>query len=122
MLIQNHKRERNERNTICISQFELFSCSQHTVTHKKKMCPQFNPLKTNIGMNFYIKTNQIHPCTKLFYFEMTLYMFRTVFPLIIRTSRLYILQQAYVKQILLSACARRQQDLFDICLLQYVQS
>ena len=33
----------------------------------------------------------------------TLYMFRTVLPSIIISSRLYILQQAYVKQILLSA-------------------
>ena len=40
-------------------------------------------------------------CTKvsnLFYFRTTLYMFRTVFPFIIRSSRLYIQQQAYVKQ------------------------
>jgi len=36
---------------------------------------------------------------------MTLYMFRTVFPSIIRSSRLYIQQQVYVKQILLSACS-----------------
>jgi len=39
-----------------------------------------------------------------FIFGMTLYMFRTVFPSIIRSSRMYIQQQAYVKQILLSAC------------------
>ena len=39
----------------------------------------------------------------LFYFAMTLYMFRTVFPSIIRSFRLYIQQQAYVKQIQLSA-------------------
>jgi len=38
-----------------------------------------------------------------FIFGMTLYMFRTVFPSIIRSSRRYIQQQAYVKQILLSA-------------------
>ena len=31
---------------------------------------------------------------------MTLYMFRTVFPSIIRSTRLYIQQQAFVKQIL----------------------
>jgi len=31
-------------------------------------------------------------------------MFRTVFPSIIRRSRLYIPQQAYVKQILLFTC------------------
>jgi len=32
---------------------------------------------------------------------MTLYMFRTVFPSIIRSSRVYIQQQAFVKKILL---------------------
>ena len=67
--------------------------------------------------------------SNLFYFGMTLYMFRTVFPSIIRSSRLYIQQQAYVKQIPLSNCssisfplASRQQYLFDICLFLYVQS
>jgi len=47
-------------------------------------------------------------------------MFRTVFPSIIRSSKLYIQQQAYVKQILLTASS--QQYLVDICLLLYVQS
>jgi len=36
-----------------------------------------------------------------FNFEMILYMFRTVFPSIIRNLMLYIQQQAFVKQILL---------------------
>jgi hypothetical protein len=36
------------------------------------------------------------------------YMFRTVFPSIIRSSELYIQQQAYVKQVLLSACWRER--------------
>ena len=40
----------------------------------------------------------------LFYFGVTLYIFPTVFAIIIRSSRLYVQQQAYVKQILLSAC------------------
>jgi len=57
--------------------------------------------------------------SNLFYFGMTLYMFRTVFPSIIKSSRLYIQQQAFVKRILL---ASRQQYLFDKCLLLYVQS
>jgi len=51
----------------------------------------------------------MHQCLKYIYFGMTLYMFRTVFPSIIRSSRLYIQQQAFVKQILLSAS--RQQYL-----------
>jgi len=33
--------------------------------------------------------------TNLFYFGMTLYMFQTVIPSIIRSSRLYIQQQAF---------------------------
>jgi len=47
---------------------------------------------------------------------MTLYMFRTVFLSIIISSRLYIQQQAFVKQL-----ASRQQYLIDKCLLLYVQ-
>jgi len=42
--------------------------------------------------------------SNLFYFGMTLYMFRTVIPSTISSSRLYIQQQALVNQILLSAC------------------
>jgi len=51
---------------------------------------------------FYSKTNQIHHYLKfiLYYFVVTLYLFRTVFPSIVRSSRLYIQQQAYVKQAL----------------------
>jgi len=41
--------------------------------------------------------------SNLFYFGMTLYMFRTVFPSIISSSRLYVLQEAFVKQILLDS-------------------
>ena len=52
--------------------------------------------------------------SQIYFIGVTLHMFRTVFPSVIRSSRLYILQRACVKQILLSAC-------FDICLLQYVQ-
>jgi len=46
----------------------------------------------------------MHQCIKFIYFRKTLYMFRTVFPSIIRSSRLYTQQQVFVKQILLSAC------------------
>jgi len=46
----------------------------------------------------------MHQCIKFIYFGLTLYLFRTVFPSIITSSRLYIQQQALVKQILLSAC------------------
>ena len=52
---------------------------------------------------FYSKTDYMHQRLKFILFEVTLYMFRTVFPPII-SSRLYIQQQAYVKQILPNAC------------------
>jgi hypothetical protein len=55
---------------------------------------------------FYSKTNQMHQFLKFLYFCITLYMFRTVFPSIIRSSRLYIQQQACVKQILLPAASK----------------
>jgi len=54
----------------------------------------------------------MHQYIKLVYFGMTICMFRTVFPSTIMSSRLYIQQQAFV----------RQQYLFDKCLLLYVQS
>jgi len=57
-------------------------------------------------VTFTVSTVKQTRCTivsNLFYFGMTLYMFRTVFPSLIRSSRLYIEQQAFVKQILLSA-------------------
>jgi len=39
-----------------------------------------------------VKPTRYTNVADLFYFEMTLYMFRTVFPSIIRSSRLYIQQ------------------------------
>jgi len=46
----------------------------------------------------------MHQFLNFFYFRITIYMFRTVFPSIIRSSKLYIQQQVYVIQILLPAC------------------
>jgi len=44
-----------------------------------------------------VKPTRCTNVSTLFYFGMTLYMFRTVFPSIIRSSRLYIWQQAFVR-------------------------
>ena len=41
---------------------------------------------------FYSKTDWMHQCIKFIYFRMTLYIFRAVFPSIIRSSRLYMQQ------------------------------
>ena len=53
---------------------------------------------------------------------MTLYMFRTVFPSIISSSRLYTQQQAYVKQILLSVCKQAVSCMQEHMLLHTSQS
>ena len=46
----------------------------------------------------------MHQCIKFILFWNDTYMFRTVFPSVIRSSKLYIQQQAFVKQILLPVC------------------
>jgi len=51
-------------------------------------------------LSFYSKTNKMHNISILLYFGITLYMFRTVFPSIIRNLRLYIQHQVYVIQVL----------------------
>jgi hypothetical protein len=53
----------------------------------------------------------MHQFLKFIYFELTLYMFRTVFPSIIRGSVLYIQQQAYFKQVLLPAASGNETEL-----------
>ena len=56
--------------------------------------------KESVGVNreifFYCKTNQMHNISNLFYFKITLYMFRTVSPSIIRSLRLYIYLMLHV--------------------------
>jgi hypothetical protein len=39
----------------------------------------------------------MHQFLKFIYSDLTLYMFQTVFPSVIRSSRLYIQQQVYVR-------------------------
>jgi len=48
-------------------------------------------------MHFYSRTNQMHNISNSLYFGTTLYMFRTVFPSIIWSLRLYIQHQVYVQ-------------------------
>jgi len=62
-----------------------------------------------------VKPTRCTNVSNLFYFGMTIYMFRTVFPSIISSSGLYI-QQLYIQ------IASSQQYLFDECPLLYVQS
>ena len=69
----------------------------------------------------YIKTNQMHNISNLFYFGTTLYMFRTVFPSIVRSLRLYIQHQVYVIQVVWLIASKQPHNLYDIHLKLYVQ-
>ena len=64
----------------------------------------------------------MHNISNLFYFGITLYMFRTVSPFIIRSLRLYIPYQVDVIQVLWLLAGRQQQNLYDIYMMRYVQS
>ena len=55
-----------------------------------------------------VKPTRCTNLSNLLYFGITLYMFRMVFPSIIRISSLYTQQQVYVKQTLLPACQQEQ--------------
>jgi len=57
-----------------------------------------------------------------FILETTLYMFRMVFPSIIRSIRLYIRHHVYVTQVLCLLASKQPQNLYDIYLMLYVQS
>jgi hypothetical protein len=57
-----------------------------------------------IRLYSYSRTNMMH-VSQMIYSGETLYMFQTVFPSIIRSSRLHIQQQAYVKVLLLPAAS-----------------
>jgi len=70
--------------------------------------------------NFHNKTNQMHNISIFFYFGTTHYMFRTVFPSIIRSLRLYI--QHYTIQVLWLLAIKQLQNMYDIYLMLYVHS
>ena len=85
----------------CISIFVCRLTSRYL--HK---CSQISDVHRAVHRNIIsiVKPTRCTNVSKLFYFGMTLHVFRTVFPSINSSSRLYIQQQAFVKQILLTAC------------------
>jgi len=76
------------------------------------------PILTFVGLciviYFYSKTNQMHNISNLFYFGTTLYMFRTVFPSIVRSLSLYI--QHHTIQVLWLLASKQPQNLYGMML------
>ena len=58
----------------------------------------------------YSTTNKMHLLCQIIYSCKTLYMFRTVFPSIIRSSKLRVQQQVHVKRPLLPAATRDEME------------
>jgi len=91
----------------------------------ESVCQRYSELK----LKEYEVVSIVKPtrCTNflnLFYFEVVFYMFRTVFPSIIRSLKMYIQHQEYVKQVQLLLVSKLEQslNLFDIFLMLYVHS
>ena len=87
---------------MCAHLYQLCLSPLGLVILRKPSCSVF--YLSCVLVYFYSKTNEMYQSLKLICFGMTLYMFRAVFPSIIRSSRLYIQQQAFVKQTLPTAC------------------
>jgi hypothetical protein len=64
----------------------------------------------------------MHNISNLFYFGTTLYTFRTVYPPIIMSHRLYIQHQVYAIQVLWLLTSMQPQNQYDKYLMLYVQS
>jgi hypothetical protein len=87
-----------------------------------------------IVIYFCSKTNQMHNISHLFYFGTTLYIFRTVFPSIIRSIGLYVHHQVHScaiqvmwllatgNEMELVPASKHPQNLYVIHLMVYVQS
>jgi len=91
---------------------QRWHCKWTTLQRRTLLCKLYS---TVISI---VKPTRCTGVSNLFYFEMTLYMFRMVFTSIIRSSRLYIqLSNRYC-----CLLASKQTAVSDKCLLLYVQS
>ena len=79
------------------------SCCFTVIRIKRTEEPQNQEETENAEICSYSKINKMHLLSQIIYSRKTLYMFWTVFPSIIRSSRLHIQHQTYVKQLLLTA-------------------
>ena len=87
------------------SAFPAFKDHYEHLVWESLKCGNFRRLQDRAS--WYISIVEPTRCisfSNLFYFVVALYIFRTVFPSIIMSLRLYIQHQAYVTQILLTAC------------------
>jgi len=72
--------------------------------------------------SWYISVVKPTRCTIFRVYWISLHMFRTVFPSVIRSSRLYIQHQVYVIQVRWLQATMQSTNLYDVYLMLYVQS
>ena len=102
--------------TLCVSLYLSLSLSNCVNTNRRdsrKGTPSliivlWFYIHRSVHRNIFLQYNQQNaPVSQIIYSCKTLYMFRTVFPSIIRSSKLHTRQLAYVKQLLLPAASGR---------------
>jgi hypothetical protein len=96
----------------------VFSRSVAQFSQKKEMYDETVVVEGHVPY-FHSKTNQMH---NLRVYWISVYMFRTVFPSIIRSSRLYTQHQVYVMQVSWVLASKQSTNLHDIYLMLCIQS
>jgi hypothetical protein len=104
------------RQQHCNSVWAWLLLLMHSICHK--LCNDTFDVHRAVHCNIIsiVKPTRCTSVSNLCYFGMTLYTFWTVFPSITRSSRLYIQQQAFVRQILLYVQSGTPDD-SSICLV-----
>jgi hypothetical protein len=86
-------------------------------TYGEKVLMNLTYIGPCIAIYLYSKYNKMQQLLKFIYFDLTLYMFRPVFPSIIWNSRLYTQKQTYVKQMLLPAASGHEMEIHEFHLV-----
>jgi len=101
---------------VCVCVCDVFrTCRRKNIALVSKFHFNFNLIFISpcIVIYSYNTTNKMHLLSQIIYSCKTLYMFRTAFPSIIRSSKLRI-QRRYVKQLLLPAAIGDEMELRSI--------
>ena len=103
-----NQKSRFQNSVITTSNGQQYFILQNSLNYRRR-ADKFD-VHRYVHRNIFSYNQQDAPVSQIIYSCKTLYMFRTVFPSIIRSSKLHIRQQACVKQLLLPAASGSQQQ------------
>ena len=101
----------NQVQCCMLNLYEQFMLSIDT-SYTRSICDLTISISRNITLMVLQYNQQDAPVSQIIYSCKTFYIFRTVFTPIIRSSKLHIRQQAYVKQLLLPAASGDEMELW----------